>query len=169
MGRKELVLAAASAIAVFVISGIVIRTHIVNAQSSAFTIKYVEKSGDWTRDSFYSRRSDGSDVESRVTTGPDGKQYEQRTVIDTAQRTRVVIDGMTESITTYPLSQARVESYKKPALNCVPEEPSPQLQDHQAIPDSIRRTISARRVLACPRPWLRHFAIGDLRPRQPRA
>lgn len=125
MGQKRLILFAAATLAVAVISDIVTRARIVNAQSNAFIIRYVEKSGDWTRDSFYSRRSDGSSVESRVTTGPDGKQYEQRTVIDTARRARVVIDGMTESITTYPLSQARVESYKKRALNCVPEESSP--------------------------------------------
>jgi hypothetical protein len=125
MRRKRLVIAAAATFAAVVISGIVTRTRIVKAQSSAFTIKYVEKSGDWTRDSFYTRRSDGSNVESRVATAPDGKEYEQRTVIDTVSRVKVAIDGLTESITTYPLSQARVESYKKPASNCVSEEPSP--------------------------------------------
>jgi hypothetical protein len=125
MGRKRLLIGAGAIFAVVAISGVVTRARIVRAQSSTFIIKYVEKSGDWTRDSFYSRRSDGSSVESRVTTGPDGKQYEQRTVMDTVRRARVVIDGMTESTTTYPLSQARVESYKKPALNCVPEEASP--------------------------------------------
>jgi len=125
MSKKNILLIVAATLAVTLVSSLITRVRVVAAQSSTFSIKFVEKGGTLNRETLYARRLDGSTVESLVTTAPDGKEYEQRTVIDTARGAKVVIDGITESITTYPLSQKSVADYKKPSLNCVPEESNP--------------------------------------------
>lgn len=57
-----------------------------------------------TYHSTYARRADGSSVEIRRIVDPDGNVREQRKIIDLVQKRQLLVDGLTESVTTYPLT-----------------------------------------------------------------
>lgn len=106
MTKQRLFVFVASTIGFVCVSVLVTHIVIVRAQSSALLIKYVQTSkGLPATDSFYARRGDGSVVEWRARPAPDGKEYDQRTIYDIPTGAKVVLEGATESITTYPLSQ----------------------------------------------------------------
>jgi hypothetical protein len=126
--RTVLIIFAATAL-VAVVAGSM--TWLVNASSNELpvTVHYVltgsgpisgppSQPGSDKQDQYFARRADGSTVQSRVVTGPDGKQYTQRTVADAAKGVRVVIDGVTQSITTYHLSKVAVAELRAPARRC---------------------------------------------------
>ncbi|HYZ74099.1 MAG TPA: hypothetical protein VE641_13535 [Chthoniobacterales bacterium] len=63
-------------------------------------------------------RGDGSIVKPRSTSGPDGKMYTQRTLYDVGKKKRVAIDGLTESITSYALSDTELKNLQYPLAIC---------------------------------------------------
>lgn len=64
-------------------------------------------------------RSDGSRAQVRTRTAPDGTQHEQKTIIDVTARKRLLVDGLTDSLTTYPLSEKAVLHYAvRPVPSC---------------------------------------------------
>jgi len=64
-------------------------------------------------------RSDGSRAQVRTRTAPDGTQHEQKTIIDVSARKRLLVDGLTDSLTTYPLSEKAALHYAvRPVPSC---------------------------------------------------
>ncbi len=127
--RTPLIVFAATAVAVIVSSAVTWIVSASNAELSPVTIHYVvtatgpiagpaSQPRSNKQDQYFARRADGSTVESRVVTGPDGKQYTQRTVQDTATSRKVVIDGVTQSVTSYHLSKAAAAELTTPARRC---------------------------------------------------
>ena len=75
------------------------------------TVRYVEShfrsaDGSLTSQSqkVWAVRSDGSVVEPRYSNAPAGQMYQQRIITDAADGKRIVVDGITESVTTYVLT-----------------------------------------------------------------
>ena len=90
------------------------------------TVRYVEshfRDSDGTLMSqsqkVWAVRSDGSVVEPRFSTAPDGQMYQQRIITDAAQGKRIVVDGITESITTYVLTDRAVRALRTPGGGCL--------------------------------------------------
>lgn len=118
-----------AAVAAVLLAMSAFRGHSANATPAGFTIERVEKvyrvsTGEpvYTYHSTYARRPDGSSVEIRRITDPEGKVREQRTIIDLPRRLRIVVDGLTESVTTYALTGPEVAAYtQQPA--CAPSGP----------------------------------------------
>ena len=126
MTKRGLFVFLASTVAVVGVSALFTHVVVVRAQSSAFFIKYVQTSkGLPATELFYARRGDGSVVEWRARPAPDGKQYDQRTIYDLPKGAKVVLEGATESISTYPLSQRELSELQKPSLNCGPDGSDP--------------------------------------------
>ncbi len=61
-------------------------------------------------ESFVAVRTDGSKVRPRLTTAPDGQVYEQKIVIDASKGKRIVVEGITQSLTTYALSDGEAKA-----------------------------------------------------------
>ena len=74
------------------------------------------------QDRYFSKRSDGSTVESRMMPAPDNHDYAQRIIRDTSKGVRVAVDEATDSITTYPLTAKEVETLKHSPVNCTSDE-----------------------------------------------
>lgn len=66
----------------------------------------------------YAVRSDGSTAEVIRRLDPNNTPVEIRVVADTASARRVIIDPMTQSVTTYPLSQASLAFMNGLAAGC---------------------------------------------------
>ncbi len=67
-------------------------------------------------------RSDGSVVEPRLPGAPDGRVYQQTIITDAAQGKRFVVDGITESVTTYVLKDESVQALRIPGGRCLSEK-----------------------------------------------
>lgn len=57
-------------------------------------------------------RADGSRVTVRSVAGPDGTKYDQRFIDDLAASKHIVVEGATQSVTTYVLSDREVQRYR---------------------------------------------------------
>ena len=66
----------------------------------------------------YAVRSDGSTAEVTRRLDPDKRPVEIRVVVDTGSARRVSIDPMTQSVTTYHLSQVSLSSINGLATGC---------------------------------------------------
>lgn len=71
-----------------------------------------------TDETITARRSDGSTVECRWVKSPTGAIMEQRNVTDLAAGRIVVLDGLTDSMTTYPLTANQVAERRKIGTRC---------------------------------------------------
>lgn len=70
-------------------------------------------------------RGDGSSVEVLSQTAPDGRQVAKKRLIDVMERKRMIIDGLTDSVTTYFLSEKAAAHYAFKRLGtCVENAPS---------------------------------------------
>ncbi|HEX5412972.1 MAG TPA: hypothetical protein VFZ27_14065 [Terriglobia bacterium] len=71
-----------------------------------------------TQMTMYAVRSDGSTAEVIRRVDPNNNPVEIRVVVDMASARRVSIDPMTQSVTTYPLSQASLSFMNGLAIGC---------------------------------------------------
>ncbi len=105
-------------------------------------------------------RQDGSSVQSRQLQAPDGRAVEQRTVRDLGAGREVVADGLTDSLTTYPLKPAQAAAQREADTSCrsaggerktiLGFEAVLVTQDLPGPPDSVRRLESWRApILGC--------------------
>ncbi len=64
---------------------------------------------------FYAIRSDGSTVRGRSLSKPGNRgATEQRSIVNLSTAEEIVVDGLTQSITTIPLSKKLVEEFSRP-------------------------------------------------------
>lgn len=63
-------------------------------------------------------RSDGSQVDLERKHAPDGHWSQGKILWNLAERRRVTVDGMTNSLTTYPLSEGEVSMLRASASSC---------------------------------------------------
>ena len=69
--------------------------------------------------SMFVRRSDGSTVELRTVAAPDGESHQQRTITDLARKRISVLDGLTQSLTTYKLTDQHVANRRLRNTSCL--------------------------------------------------
>ncbi|MDQ2841489.1 MAG: hypothetical protein M3Y72_10725 [Acidobacteriota bacterium] len=105
-------------------------TRAVKAQSLApkpFAIRYEEQtfipsnsitSKQPMRYTTFARRADGTISESRMQIAADGVEYKQTTIRSPTLGKRIVLDGITESKTTYRLSAKEIKSLEFPPKDC---------------------------------------------------
>jgi hypothetical protein len=88
------------------------------------TITYSQSNGDGVMRpnspvmSELSIRSDGSTSEVRHMKAPDGRTYEQKVILDVRTQRETVVDAITESFTTYALSEQSVKALTNPKGRC---------------------------------------------------
>lgn len=124
------VLGCGMAVTVGLLAPASLRESSADPAKPGFTVKRVQKvyrvsTGEkvYTYESTYGRRSDGSSVEVRRIADPEGNTREQRVVIDLTGKRRLTLDGLTQSVTTYALSEAQVaEHRRRPACPVEPAE-----------------------------------------------
>jgi hypothetical protein len=63
-------------------------------------------------------RADGSWADLERQQDPEGHWKESKILCDFAERRRVTVDGLSDSVTTYPLSEGSVASYKGMMSSC---------------------------------------------------
>lgn len=82
----------------------------------------------------FMRRSDGSRVEQRMAQAPSGLSAEQKTVVDLGQKRSVAVDGLTQSATTYNLSDAAIHRYRSADVSCLaPNLPRMKFLGHEVV------------------------------------
>lgn len=90
----------------------------------AMTITYSQTTGDGvtmptkTLIAELSIRSNGSTSEVRHIQAPDGRSYEQKVILDVGTQREVVVDSITESVTTYALSVEGLKSLTNAGARC---------------------------------------------------
>lgn len=88
------------------------------AQSTAFIVQYTFSKNALPTGTVVARRSDGSRSESFIRTAPNGKQYNQRIIWDVGREARIVLEAITESVTTYPLRASQVAALRRLTSDC---------------------------------------------------
>ncbi len=83
-----------------------------------YSVKTTSEGGEKQSSTLYVVRSDGSRMEPRVIQARDGKLYEQRTIQDAASGRRVVIEGVTQSLTTYQLNERETAALRVAHRDC---------------------------------------------------
>lgn len=112
-------LAAVSIVTVIASSVLVRLIRADSTRPKAFTIHYVETMVSRPPlDSYYSQKTDGSKVISRMMQFPDRKSYLQKTVFDVQAGTKGVVDEATQSKTTYRLSKSAITDLTKAPNTC---------------------------------------------------
>ena len=132
MNTKLLV--AVGVIAVFLM-GTIVAVRIGHSQRlarTAFTAQqtetfYVYPRGDVgkTEQSTYFARADGSESTLRSRIAPDGRPIDQRVIFDLRGKNRVVVDGLTSSITTTHLADPLVQRMQNKPGPCS-SQPNPE-------------------------------------------
>jgi hypothetical protein len=74
----------------------------------------------------YAMRTDGSWAELHRRQDPEGHWKEIKIICDFAQKRRVTVEGLTDSLTTYPVSQGSIASMKGTMSSCAGGAPSAQ-------------------------------------------
>jgi len=88
---------------------------------TAFTLeRYYDGSGALVRsyNSIYAVRSDGSWVRIWPWQDPNGRYVEIREIWDFSAKENIGIDGLTDSVTTWPLSDGQVAAFRIPDKTC---------------------------------------------------
>lgn len=70
-------------------------------------------------------RSDGSRVEPRSVVADDRRAYDQRIIADVAKGKRIVVEGVTQSLTTTILSDMELAALRNPGGRCLYQETEP--------------------------------------------
>ncbi len=100
-------------------------------------VKYAEKKSDYkgerSSESTLAVRADGSQVEAKVIRSYDGETYTRRTIMDLIEGKKTVIDPITESKTTYVLSDLAVLSKRMPASGCTNFTPDGSLHGYAVV------------------------------------
>jgi hypothetical protein len=107
-----------STVAVIAVVGPLTWITATRAQSTAFTIQYNFSKNELSTGTVVARRSDGSRSESFIRTDPTGKQYNQRIIWDAGRRARIVLEAITESVTTYPLWASQIAALRRLTSDC---------------------------------------------------
>lgn len=148
MFRRTIIVMALAAVAS---AGVIVVSN-VNAQQttiSPFTATLIESRfgnhGQKTRQEtlLQAVRSDGSSVTLTNRTFPDGKQYQERTIIDLRNRKRIVIDPATESVTTYSLSAPAIAAIVAKFTSCRKIQGEKQdINGHAAVHEVVHTGLS---------------------------
>lgn len=111
-------------------------------------------------------RSDGSIVEVRRRTAPDGRVVEQKRVSDAPSRKRTVVDGLTDSVTTYRISDTELPRMVTRTEQCATSQPGAarvSMLGHEVVRDEreYKHNASTKRVDAWRAPALNCLALKE--------
>lgn len=132
MKVRFLLIFVAATVAVAIVSTLVTRRVYGQSRRTALTYEQLEKllTGPDTygreQRTLHAVRGDGSSVEVRLMTAPDGRPVEQRMISDLGKLKRVTVEGHSESVTTYRIDSRRAAQLAAKPRDCSANSAAPR-------------------------------------------